>query len=189
MKRSEINRAVRDASLFFKEHHWTLPPSPKWDVTDFGLGEFRKYGLVLVNLAEEPEYCEKMMYAVKDQRTPFHSHKQKKEDIIVRNGTLAINLFKGSPAESKEGETFQLQVNGILTKLNNGDTLTLNAGERITLVPGICHEFWPVSDACILGEVSTANDDLHDNFFFNPEIGRFSAIEEDEAPVVKLISD
>ncbi len=35
----------------------------------------------------------------------------------------------------------------------------------MTLVPGVYHEFYPVSAECIIGEVSTANDDLHDNFF------------------------
>jgi len=46
-----------------------------------------------------------------------------------------------------------------------------------------------VSDECVIGEVSTANDDLHDNFFAHPDIGRFPGIEEDEAPIVRLLSD
>jgi hypothetical protein len=41
----------------------------------------------------------------------------------------------------------------------------------------------------ILGEVSTANDDLDDNFFVNPEVGRYPGIEEDEPPVLRLISE
>ncbi|MBS0000573.1 MAG: D-lyxose/D-mannose family sugar isomerase, partial [Cyclobacteriaceae bacterium] len=45
------------------------------------------------------------------------------------------------------------------------------------------------SEECILGEVSTANDDLHDNFFIDPDIGRFTEIIEDEPPLVKLVSD
>jgi D-lyxose ketol-isomerase len=56
-------------------------------------------------------------------------------------------------------------------------------------VPGIWHEFYPTSEECIIGEVSTANDDLHDNFFLNPEVGRFPGIEEDEAALIRLISD
>ena len=34
----------------FKQKGWYLPPNPKWDVTDFGLGDFENYGLVLVNI-------------------------------------------------------------------------------------------------------------------------------------------
>jgi D-lyxose ketol-isomerase len=84
MKRSEINQAIKDSITFFKSNGWALPPTPRWDVTDFGLGDFRKSGLVLINLAEEPDYCEKLMYASINQVTPAHAHKKKKEDIICR---------------------------------------------------------------------------------------------------------
>jgi D-lyxose isomerase len=40
-----------------------------------------------------------------------------------------------------------------------------------------------MSRRCIIGEVSTANDDLHDNFFVNPEVGRYPGIQEDEPPI------
>ncbi|HLF35060.1 MAG TPA: D-lyxose/D-mannose family sugar isomerase [Cyclobacteriaceae bacterium] len=187
MKRSEINAAIVSASRYFIKHHWILPPSPSWDVTDFGLGDFRKFGLILINLALEDEYCEKLMYAAKDMVTPCHAHKKKKEDIIVREGVLAIRIWNGAP--SKTGAPFQVKVNGKFMEVNSGDMLLLLAGERVTLTPGIYHEFWPESDECILGEVSTANDDLHDNFFINPEVGRFSEIDEDEPPLVKLVGD
>jgi D-lyxose ketol-isomerase len=65
MKRSEINSLLRAASRCYEAHGWALPPNPRWDITDFGLRDWRRYGLVLVNLAEEPEYCEKLMYAQK----------------------------------------------------------------------------------------------------------------------------
>ena len=35
----------------------------------------------------------------------------------------------------------------------------------------------------------SANDDLHDNFFLDPAVGRFPAIAEDERPVIRLVSD
>ena len=59
----------------------------------------------------------------------------------------------------------------------------------MTLVPGVYHEFYPATEECIIGEVSTANDDTHDNYFVNTEIGRFPGVEEDEAPLLKLVSD
>jgi D-lyxose ketol-isomerase len=40
----------------------------------------------------------------------------------------------------------------------------------------------------LVGEVSTVNDDLTDNLF-RDAIGRFSDIEEDEAPLHLLVSD
>ncbi len=65
----------------------------------------------------------------------------------------------------------------------------LNAGERVTITPGIVHSFRPGSDEVIIGEVSTANDDLNDNLFADSRIGRFAMIDEDEAPLVRLVSD
>jgi len=70
-----------------------------------------------------------------------------------------------------------------------GAAIDLTAGERITLVPHIYHSFYPLTGECIIGEVSTANDDDNDNFFTDPNIGRFPHVEEDEAALVKLLSD
>ncbi|HEY5228050.1 MAG TPA: D-lyxose/D-mannose family sugar isomerase, partial [Opitutaceae bacterium] len=56
MRRSQINRAYRDALACFARNGWALPPSPRWDITDFGLGDFDRHGLTLVNLAAEPEH-------------------------------------------------------------------------------------------------------------------------------------
>lgn len=41
----------------------------------------------------------------------------------------------------------------------------------------------------IIGEVSTANDDINDNYFLEPDIKRFPNIEEDEEPYIRLVSD
>ncbi len=188
MKRSQINHIVKESTSFFQSNGWTLPPKAHWDVTDFGLGDFDRSGLVLINLAEEPEYCEKLMYACKGQTTPAHTHKRKKEDIICRTGTLAITLWKGVPGNN-HGKTFELKVNGEMKEFSSGEILELKSGERVTLTPGIYHEFAPLSDQCIIGEVSTANDDVNDNYFVNSLVGRFSEVEEDEPAVVKLVSD
>ena len=183
MKRSEINAAVKEAKRAFASHGWALPPNPKWDVTDFGLGDFRKNGLTLVNLAEQPEYCEKLMYVRKDQVTPHHYHAAKKEDIICRWGELAIELY------SSKMQMIAAQVNGEVRQIPANKPFVLPAGERITLTQEIEHAFWAASEYAIVGEVSTRNDDLHDNFFHDKNIGRFSKLEEDEKPLVRLVSD
>lgn len=182
MKRSEINTAVREAAAAFKKHGWALPPKPRWDVTDFGLGNFRKHGLVLVNLTEQPEYCEKLMFVKKNQITPTHYHASKKEDIICRWGQLAIDFPKSK-------KKFLLQVNGEARQISTHRPLILKAGERITLTQKVPHSFRAKTKYAVVGEVSTSNDDLHDNFFADKNIGRFSSIKEDERPIVKLLSD
>jgi D-lyxose ketol-isomerase len=182
MKRSEINTIIREATAAFERHGWTLPPNPRWDVTDFGLGDFDKAGLTCVNLAEQPEYCEKIMYVKKNQVTPTHYHASKKEDIICRWGKLVIEL-------SGDTDTLRLQVSGVETDIPANKPFILSSGERITMTSGVRHAFWAESEYAIVGEVSTANDDLHDNFFDNPDVGRFSPIDEDEPAIAKLVSD
>ncbi|MDA0990529.1 MAG: D-lyxose/D-mannose family sugar isomerase [Verrucomicrobia bacterium] len=182
MKRSEINAVIHEAADAFARHGWALPPTPRWDVTDFGLGDFARCGLVLINLAEHPEYCEKIMYARNGQITPRHYHAVKKEDIICRFGRLVIDLGGGA-------EEVILAVNGAARTLPTREPLVLTAGERVTLTPGIQHAFWPESAYAIIGEVSTANDDRNDNFFADPRVGRYSEIEEDEPASVHLIGE
>ena len=189
MKRSEINTIYHEAKSCFERGGWALPPKPRWDITDFGLGELNRFGLVLINLAEEPEYCEKLMYARKGQTTPLHTHRQKKEDIICRQGRLALELWADLPESTESGTAFDVQVNGETHRHKSGEILSIAAGERITLTPGIYHAFWPETEDCIIGEVSTANDDTNDNFFINPDVGRFPGVEEDVASEIRLISD
>ena len=187
MKRSEINEVLAEAADIFQRHGWTLPPNPKWDLTDFGKDRFSELGLILVNLSEHSEYCEKLMLSKKNQITMAHTHNLKKEDIISRFGTLAIQLWDNP--EKNEGGEFQLIRNGELVSTRSGDVIYLRSGERVTLVPGIYHAFWSLGDYCVVGEVSTANDDVSDNIFIDKTVGRFPEIEEDATPFAHLLSE
>lgn len=189
MKRSEINKAISKATLFFEKNGWTIPPDPKWDVTDFGLGNFKKTGLVLINLAEELEYCEKLMYAGHRQITPAHSHKKKKEDLICRKGILFVQLWSRNPAIFSPGAPLKVKVNGRNRSIQSGDKVMLQSGERVRIMPGVWHEFYAGSEGCIIGEVSIADDDINDNSFCNINVERFSDIVEDEPACIKLVSD
>src|SRR5438477_6836501 len=111
MKRSDINSLIRSAQQCYSAHGWALPPNARWDVTDFGLGDWRRFGLVLINLAEEPEYCEKLMYARRGMTTPAHTHRIKKEDIVCRWGILQVRVWACEPGASFE--QFSVNVNGL----------------------------------------------------------------------------
>jgi hypothetical protein len=194
MKRSEINLSYRQAQACFRQHGWTLPPHPHWDITDFGLGDFVRVGLTLVNLANEPEYCEKLMYARKGQTTPAHTHRKKKEDIVCRWGELTLWLWPDrigaqQGAQAGAGAAFSVPINGVSVTVDSSIPVVLAAGNRITLLPGVWHAFAPSSEECIIGEVSTANDDALDNIFLNPDVGRFPGITEDEPAEIRLVSD
>lgn len=189
MRRSAINAACREAAECFAAHGWALPPDPRWDITDFGLGDFPRFGLVLITLANEPEYCEKLMFARQRQVTPLHAHRRKKEDIICRAGRLAFELWPSPPSTARHGASLVIRRNGRPGTIAAGERLVIAAGERITLLPGQYHAFWPESEHAIIGEVSTANDDATDNFFVDPRVGRFPDIVEDEASSFRLVID
>ena len=116
MKRSFINRKIREAMEFFEQEHFRLPPFAffrradweahrgdakeifdlelGWDITGFGKDDFDRFGLLLFTLrngragsAEYPKpYAEKIMMVGENQVTLRHFHWHKREDIIVRGG-------------------------------------------------------------------------------------------------------
>lgn len=194
MKRSRINDAIRNAEAMLAHHGWALPDfarwSPQdharhaarsrwlsdrqigWDVTDFGSGDFDARGLVLLctrngifGAPGERPYAEKLLFAGVGQETPFHAHRMKLEDIILRGGGMLCIEFTPDGAEHPAyGRVHRLEV-----------------GQGITVPRGMQHRFWAEGAPAFVAEVSQCNDDHADNFFLEP-LGRFSAIEEDEPP-------
>ena len=180
MKQSTINRLCREAASCLKAKGWVLPPEPLWAATDFGLGNISRFGLVEVVLTNQPEYCEKIMYASKGMATPAHTHGDKKEDIICRSGKISFTLWNDNPEQKPaEGEVSVL-LSGKPKTFACGKPFELEAGERITLTPGIWHEFAPTEEGTLIGEVSTWCDEEKDNFFANPAVDIFHGIEPDE---------
>lgn len=171
-----------------------------WDITDFGRGEFDKLGLFLFTLRNGDLadlkrgggmcYAEKLLISRKDQISPMHTHVIKAEDIINRGGaTLAVELFGSDAAgDFDESAGGTVRCDGIERKFAPGEVLQLAPGESVTLMPGDWHAFWGEGGDVLIGEVSTVNDDLTDNIF-REYIGRFSDVEEDEAPTHLLVSD
>ncbi len=212
MKRSRINAAIRNAEAMIAEHGWAMPDfarwSPEtraenaersawlserqigWDVTDFGLGRFEARGLVLFcvrnglhGIAGERPYAEKLLFVGVDQETPFHAHKMKLEDIIVRGGgTLCVEFTSEGAVEPVTGEAVpdEIRIDGEVFPAF-GRVHRLRAGQGITIPRGLQHRFWGEEAPVFVAEVSECNDDRGDNFFLEP-IGRFSQIEEDEPP-------
>ncbi|MEM7695727.1 MAG: D-lyxose/D-mannose family sugar isomerase [Pseudomonadota bacterium] len=171
-----------------------------WDITDYGAGRFDEMGLFLFTLRNGDAadltrgtgmlYAEKLLISRKDQLSPMHAHKVKAEDIINRGGaTLVVELYGSGPdGNFDEGAGVTVLCDGVSRTVPAGGKLQLGPGESVTLMPGDWHAFWGEGGDVLIGEVSTVNDDLTDNYFREP-IGRFSTIEEDEAPQRLLVSD
>ncbi len=171
-----------------------------WDITDYGAGDFDQMGLFLFTLRNGRLsdlqrgggmcYAEKLLISRQDQLSPMHTHVIKAEDIINRGGaTMVIELYgsddDGNFAEDVGGHVW---CDGIYREFAPGEKLSFAPGESVTLQPGDWHAFWGDGGDVLIGEVSTVNDDETDNIFREP-IGRFSQIDEDEAPTHLLVSD
>ena len=189
LKRSTINRAYRNAKAFFKKNNCTWHTSAPWDITDVGFGDFNKVGATLINLAEEPEYCEKLLYSFKGQEIPYHCHKKKKEDIICRVGAIELVFYPQHPDECSFEKKLTVQINGQPTVQRAGVPVVLIAGDRVTIGQGVYHKIKALTDECIMAEVSTANDDAGDNYFANTDMVRFGTIDEDEPAEIQLTNE
>ena len=168
-----------------------------WDITDFGLGDFYSKGLFLFTIRngkyneDKKPYAEKIMIVEENQETPMHFHWQKMEDIINRGGgNLVMELYKSNGDFEFSDEIIQVKIDGILKTVRPGGRVILRPGESICLEQGLFHRFYGEEGKgkVLVGEVSSVNDDNHDNNFFGG-IGRFPEIIEDEAPVHLLVSD
>ena len=159
MKRSEINRALRDMEKMIDRCSFKLPPfcyfTPEewnekgheydevrdnmlgWDITDFGMGDFDKVGFSLITLRNgnvsmdkyTKPYAEKLLYMKEGQSAAMHFHWNKMEDIINRGGG---NVLIGVYNAGKEEGLADTDV----LIHSDGREYTVPAGTQIRLCPG-----------------------------------------------------
>ena len=172
-----------------------------WDITDYGLGRFDEVGFSLITLRNGnhamPErypktYAEKLLYIKDGQYSPMHFHWSKMEDIINRGGgNVLIRVYNALPDEEIDRESpVTVHLDGCERVVPAGTQVRLTPGQSISITPYLYHDFEVEkrSGPVLLGEVSQCNDDAHDNRF-NPPVGRFPAIEEDELPYRLLCTE
>ena len=223
MKRSEINRALREMEEMCRREHCYLPPfcgfTPEdwraashdydevrdcmlgWDITDYGLGDFDRIGMSLITIRNgcramadryPKVYAEKLLYMKEGQYSPNHFHWFKTEDIINRGGgNILIRVYNALPDESVDRESdVTVHTDGRSFTVPAGTQIRLTPGESITIQRRLYHDFSVEegTGAVLLGEVSQSNDDNTDNRF-DPPMGRFPAIEEDEPPYRLLCNE
>lgn len=166
MKRSEINRALKDMEALVKKFSFSLPPfcnfTPEewktkgseydevrdnmlgWDITDYGLGNFEKVGFALITLRNGNQhnpkykkiYAEKLLMLKENQHSPMHFHWQKSEDIINRGGGTLLIHVYNDDGSGGLADT-PVQVN------SDGRTYTVPAGTAVELTPGESITLWP----------------------------------------------
>lgn len=160
MKRSEINKIIREGIEFLEECRFRLPPfafwTPAdwaakghecdeirrnmlgWDVTDFGKGRFEELGLLLFtvrngnpqNPGDPKTYCEKVMIPRPGQKCPMHFHWDKVEDIINRAGGELVLRLYGADADEAPDTSATVHVS------LDGVATEVPAGGIVRLCPG-----------------------------------------------------
>ncbi len=172
-----------------------------WDITDYGLGDFGKVGFSMITIRNgnlklkdkyPKTYAEKLLFIEEGQYSPNHFHWYKMEDIINKGGgNLLIRVYNSLPDEQIDKESdVTVHTDGRTYQVKSGTQIRLTPGESISIQPRMYHDFEVEegTGAVLLGEVSQVNDDNADNRF-NPPVGRFPEIEEDEPPYRLLCNE
>ena len=159
MKRSELNKIMKDAVEFINLMNFKLPPFAfwgledwktkgseydeimenmlGWDITDFGSGDFMKVGLLMFTIRNGnfdnkkyiKPYAEKLLIVEEEQITPFHFHWSKMEDIINRGGGNLIVQVYNSRKDEEFADT-PVEIS------MDGRNYKVNAGTIIRVTPG-----------------------------------------------------
>ena len=106
-------------------------------------------------------------------------------------GNLLIRVYNSLPDEQIDKESdVTVHTDGRTYQVKAGTQIRLTPGESISIQPRMYHDFEVEegTGAVLLGEVSQVNDDNADNRF-NPPVGRFPEIEEDEPPYRLLCNE
>ncbi len=104
LKGKEKDKAIAE----FKKHlaGWgmTMPPAEML-VEDFGLGDFRRVGLIECWVANEMEagYCGKFLFVSDGQTCPMHHHLVKHETFYIVRGDVLMS-FDGRERVMKPGD-------------------------------------------------------------------------------------
>jgi len=166
MKRSEINKALKDMEDMAEACGFFLPPfcsfTPEewrkkghdydeirdnmlgWDITDFGLGDFDRTGFSLITLRNgnvnqkkyTKTYAEKLLFLKEGQSAAMHFHWKKMEDIINRGGGNVLIRVYESTADGSFSDSD-------VTVSSDGRSYNVPAGTVVRLQPGESITIYP----------------------------------------------
>ncbi len=171
MKRSQINKAIKEMEELINEYKFALPPfchfTPQeweekneeydeirdnmlgWDITDYGLSDFDKVGFALITLRNgntknkkySKSYAEKLLMLKEGQHSPMHFHFHKSEDIINRGGGTLIIHVYNDDNGELSNSDVLVNSDGRSYFVKAGTAVELKPGESITLHPHQYHDF------------------------------------------------
>jgi D-lyxose ketol-isomerase len=126
------------------------------EVADFGLGNLRETGLMLLVYVNTDRYCAKELVLYPRQLCPEHRHPP----------------FDGTPGKE---ETFRCR-RGYVDLWVDGALITLQPGEQFTIPPDTLHWFQAGEEGAVVSEFSsTSRDDV--DVFTDPRVVRGPVID------------
>jgi len=136
-------KAIKEFQSHLKGWGMKMPPAEIL-VEDFGLGDFRREGLIECWVANEMEagYCGKFLFLFDGQECPMHHHRTKHETFYIVHGTVSMTF--------------------------DGATRVMKPGDVLPVPPGKPHSFKGIGPVLVL-EVSKVCL-VDDNFFADPRI-------------------
>jgi D-lyxose ketol-isomerase len=160
-----IAREQRDAAVAYAAEQFaaagielTDAERDQIEVADFGLGNLRETGLMLLVYVNTDRYCAKELVLYPRQTCPEHRHPP----------------FDGTPGKE---ETFRCR-RGSVELWVDGERSTLGPGEQFTIPPDTLHWFQAGEEGAVVSEFSsTSRDDL--DVFTDPSIVRAPAFGEE----------
>jgi D-lyxose ketol-isomerase len=127
------------------------------EVVDFGLGDLRTMGLMLLVYVNTDRYCAKELVMYPGQTCAEHRHPP----------------FEGTPGKE---ETFRCR-RGSVELWVEGEQIVLRPGDQYTIPPDTPHWFRAGDEGAVVSEFSsTSRDDL--DVFTDPRIVRAPAVED-----------
>ena len=160
MKRSKINKVIKDMEALIKEHGFEIPPFAKftpeewneigheydeirenclgWDITDYGLDNFDKVGFSLLTIRngnqkmqeKYPKPYAEKLLMLYEGQTAPMHYHWKKMEDIINRGGNDIYITVYNGAE--DGKMLETDV----TIYSDGKREVVKAGSRILLKPG-----------------------------------------------------
>ena len=161
MKRSEINKALRELEAMCVKYHCYLPPfchfTPQewqqkgheydevrdcmlgWDITDFGMGNFDEKGFSLITIrngnrkrAEEyPKVYAEKLLYLKEGQYALNHFHWYKTEDIINRGGGNVLIRVYNSLPNEE-----IDYKSDVTVTTDGHTYTVPAGTQIRLTPG-----------------------------------------------------
>ena len=158
ISREEHNEAVAYSAEQFAAAGIELTAEERGqiEVADFGLGDLRKTGLMLLVYVNTDRYCAKELVLYPGQTCPEHRHPP----------------FAGTLGKE---ETFRCRRGSVYLWVD-GRQITLRPGEQFTIPPDTLHWFQAGAEGAVVSEFSSASrDDL--DVFTDPRIVRAPAVD------------